>query len=195
MKIKMTLLSDTIFGNGTSVPGGEDISVLTDEDGFPYYKATSFKGIFREEMENLLDWQGLSEKEAEYMLETKLGKSGDHNLTDEGKIRFGNFTLSETVKKLVKEEIGDDREAVLRTFSYLRTFTTLEENGTVKTGSLRRSRCLKKGLIFYGVVNYEEEDEELVVQVLHAMKWLGTMRNRGFGRIKLERVPERRKQD
>ena len=62
MKIKMTLLSDTIFGNGISIPGGEDISVLTDEDGFPYYKATSLKGIFREELENLLSWQ---EKSAE----------------------------------------------------------------------------------------------------------------------------------
>lgn len=193
MKIKMTLLSDTIFGNGMSVPGGEDISVLADEDGFPYYKAVSFKGIFREEMENLLGWQGLPKKEAEHMLETKLGKSGDHNLTDEGKIRFGNFTLSGTVKELVKEEIGDDREAVLRTFSYLRAFTALEENGTVKTGSLRRCRCLKKGLIFYGIIDCEEEDEKLVLQVLHAIKWLGTMRNRGFGQIKLEIVSEGRK--
>ncbi len=59
----MTLLSDAVFGNGMRVPGGEDISILTDEEGFPYYKATSFKGIFREEMENLLEWQGILEKE------------------------------------------------------------------------------------------------------------------------------------
>ena len=48
VKIKMTLLSDTIFGNGVSIPGGEDISVLTDENGFPYYKGSSLKGVFRE---------------------------------------------------------------------------------------------------------------------------------------------------
>ena len=56
MKIKMELLSDTIFGNGMSIPGGEDISVLSDENGFPYYKGGTFKGIFREELERFLDW-------------------------------------------------------------------------------------------------------------------------------------------
>ena len=35
MKIQMELLSDTIFGNGRSIPGEEDISVLSDENGFP----------------------------------------------------------------------------------------------------------------------------------------------------------------
>ena len=50
MKIKMELLSDAIFGNGMSVPGGEDISVLRDMYGFPYYKGSTFKGVFREEL-------------------------------------------------------------------------------------------------------------------------------------------------
>ena len=43
MKIKMKLLTDTIFGDGMSVPGGEDISVLHDAQGFPYFKGSSFK--------------------------------------------------------------------------------------------------------------------------------------------------------
>lgn len=38
MKIRMELLSDAIFGNGMSIPGGEDISVLKDAQGFPYFK-------------------------------------------------------------------------------------------------------------------------------------------------------------
>ena len=47
MKIKMELLSDTILGNGMSIPGAEDISVLHDEYGFPYYKGSTFKGVLR----------------------------------------------------------------------------------------------------------------------------------------------------
>lgn len=54
MKIQMKLLSDTIFGNGRSLPGEEDISVLSDENGFPYYKGGTFKGIFREELSQYL---------------------------------------------------------------------------------------------------------------------------------------------
>ena len=38
LKIRMQLISDVVFGNGESVPGGEDISVLRDKYGFPYYK-------------------------------------------------------------------------------------------------------------------------------------------------------------
>lgn len=184
----MTLLSDTIFGNGMSVPGGEDISVLADEDGFPYYKAASFKGIFREEMENLLGWQKVAEEEKKAILVRMLGKNSDHNLTNQGKIRFGNFTLSEAVRKLVKQEIGQDNEAVLRAFSYLRVFTALEENGMIKEKSLRSCRCLKKGLVFYGTIDCEKQDQPFILQVLASVKWLGTMRNRGFGQVKLEQI-------
>ena len=48
MKIKMELLSDAIFGNGMSVPGGEDISVLRYIYCFTYYIGSTFKGVFRE---------------------------------------------------------------------------------------------------------------------------------------------------
>ena len=58
--LRMTLLSDTIFGNGMSVPGEEDIAVLTDAQGFPYYKGSTFKGVFREEMGRYLEWEGES---------------------------------------------------------------------------------------------------------------------------------------
>ena len=50
--VHMKLESDTIFGNGMNVPGGEDISVQTDSWGFPYLKGSTFKGIFREEFIN-----------------------------------------------------------------------------------------------------------------------------------------------
>ena len=50
MKIKMELKSDGIFGNGITIPGGEDLSVQCDTYGFPYYKGSTFKGIFREEL-------------------------------------------------------------------------------------------------------------------------------------------------
>lgn len=44
--IEMTLLSDAIFGNGLSIPGGEDIATQMDDQGFPYLKGNTLKGIF-----------------------------------------------------------------------------------------------------------------------------------------------------
>ena len=189
VKIKMTLLSDTIFGNGVSIPGGEDISVLTDENGFPHYKGSSLKGVFREEAENLCCWMGKGET-AEEFLDEILGKS-DHNYLinqEKKKIRFSNFTLSNAVQQRVKQQIGQDKDRILRSVSYLRTFTAIEENGMTKDGSLRECRCLRKGLIFYGTIECEQELEQFVEQVLSCIKWIGTMRTRGFGQIKLERI-------
>ena len=57
-----------------------------------------------------------------------------------------------------------------------------------KDGSLRECRCLRKGLIFYGTIECEQELEQFVEQVLSCIKWIGTMRTRGFGGIKLERI-------
>ncbi|MBQ8639964.1 MAG: hypothetical protein IJ468_12430 [Lachnospiraceae bacterium] len=188
MKIKMTLLSDAVFGSGISVPGGEDISVITDEEGFPYYKASSLKGVFREEAENLMNWKGKSESEIASWINTRLGKSGDSNLNEVQKIRFRDFSLSDKVKAIVNQQMKNNPEQIQHAFSYLRAFTALDEEGMVKKGSLRNVRCLKNGLIFYGEINCMADDEAMVEEILSCIKWVGTMRNRGFGKVKLERV-------
>lgn len=43
LQVRLELLSDTIFGSGHSIPGGEDIAVCQDENGYPYLKGTTFK--------------------------------------------------------------------------------------------------------------------------------------------------------
>ena len=91
MKIKMHLLSDVIFGNGVSVPGGEDISVLRDGNGFPYYKGGTFKGIFREELERYLRWTMTGEAALHARLEELLGSSGNDREAED-KIVFSDFT-------------------------------------------------------------------------------------------------------
>ena len=58
LQVRLELLSDTIFGSGHSIPGGEDIAVCQDENGYPYLKGTTFKGLLRESMHDLLEWSG-----------------------------------------------------------------------------------------------------------------------------------------
>jgi len=100
--IEMTLQSDAVFGNGLSIPGGEDIATQMDDAGFPY----------------------------------------------------------------------------------TRDFTSLE-NGMAKEGSLRQCRCVKSGFHFYGTCVCDAQDAELVKEVLGLIKWVGTMRNRGFGEVSI----------
>lgn len=183
--VKMTLLSDSILGNGISVPGGEDISVLCDSDGFPYYKGGTFKGIFHEELENLLCWMAdESGDNSEALLNKKMGHMGDDS-PDIGKLRFYDFVISDNVKNRVKQSVKTP-EDVLEAFTELRTFTALDEEGMVKNGTLRVGRCVKAGITFYGAIECEKEDLPWIKDTLGLIGWIGTMRNRGFGKVKLD---------
>ena len=190
MRIKMTLLSDAVFGNGRSIPGQEDISVLFDEKGFPYLKGSTWKGIFREELNNILLWNGRSEKEADGILTELLGCSGDTRISDDGKIRFSDLRIPDGVRAAVLSQEGIDPEETKEAFSYIRTFTAIDVNGMTKAGSLRNCRCLKKGLVFYGEVDCPKESWQMVEDVLGLIKWAGTLRSRGFGKVKMECVKE-----
>ncbi len=190
MRIKMNIISDTIIGSGQSVPGAEDITILVDREGFPYYKGGSLKGIFREEYSNLLYWNNNTKADVKAKLFELLGSNGFSTDADETKLRFTNFELSDAVKKVIRNEDITANE-VTDAFTTVRTFTAIDnDNGMVKEGSLRQARCLKKGITLYGNITCSEEQEETVKEVLSLIKWIGSMRNRGFGRVEFEIVRE-----
>ncbi len=175
----MTLESDAIFGNGMSLPGKEDISVLHDDQGFPYYKGSAFKGIFREELQNLIAWTKEESADLQCLL-ASLGIAGDDEISN--KLRFHDFQISPRVKASVDI---DNPQEILEAITYLRTFTALNEGGTAKAGTLRIARCIYAGVSFYGAIECDEEDRNGVEEVLPLIKWVGTMRNRGFGRVRI----------
>lgn len=195
MKIKMTLLSDTIFGNGMSVPGAEDISVLTDEYGFPYFKGGTFKGIFREELRRLLEFQGKTNAEIQSDVQDLLGvkeqATADDPVPGSRKLVFSDLTLSQKVRDTIRTELGSENaKTILDIFTNVRTFTKIGEKGIVEDGTLRMARCVNKGLIFYSEIKCAKQDEELIEEVLGMMKYIGTLRNRGFGNVKISVVKE-----
>jgi CRISPR-associated protein Csx10 len=176
-------MSDAIFGNGMSMPGGEDICIQTDEKGFPYMKGSTFKGIFREELINYIDWNGYDEQTAKQTVARLMGEGGMHQ-SDSGKLTFSDVTLDTRVITAVNEENASTQE-VIDMFSYIRSFTSLE-NGLAKDGSLRSARCIRQNLNFYSTCICDREDAELVINVLQIIKWVGSMRNRGFGKVSIE---------
>lgn len=190
MLIKMELLTDVIFGNGMSVPGAEDTSVLHDEYGFPYYKGTTFKGILREEYERYLQWCGEDSKKIAEETDELFGANGD--IMKEGKLIFSDFHMSDYVKKMVFDQMQSDGALgnacayrVLDLLTNIRTFTKITKDGVVQTGSLRMVRCVNKGLCLYSEVVCQKEQEKVIKEVIESIKWIGSMRNRGFGKVKL----------
>lgn len=187
MNIKIELLTDAIFGSGVSIPGGEDISILSDECGFPYLRGSTMKGMIREAMVNYLMWTNTQTKES---IDELLGKSGiDTKPESIRKIAVSDFIIPEQVRTLVWEDMKEKaaREAILDLYSFMRTFTKIEED-TAKDGSLRTCRCITKGLMFYGTIECKKEDEKFLLNVLSCVKWIGSLSTRGFGKVKITEV-------
>ena len=181
--VHMQLESDTIFGNGMSMPGGEDICVQTDLQGFPFLKGSTLKGIFREELINLLSWMKMPEEEAIDTVRNLMGESGADD-TSSRKLVFSDLTMHPDVIERIEREEGITSQEIIEMLTYLRTFTELED-GIAKGESLRTARCIKKGLNFYGTCTCAKDDVEIVQEVLRLIKWAGSMRSRGFGKVRV----------
>lgn len=189
MIVKINLLSDAIFGSGQSVPGMEDISVLHDVYGFPYISGTNVKGNLRESAQNILAW---SNRKNDYDLDVIFGAADTLGMSGEKRtqIKVSDFMLPKSVRADVVSELGitaenlaRKSESVLDLFTELRTFTRIE-NGTAAKGSLRTARCVQAGLVFYGEI-FCEGYEDLIQDALKHIKWLGTLRSRGFGMVQI----------
>ena len=167
LQVRLELLSDTIFGSGHSIPGGEDIAVCQDENGYPYLKGTTFKGLLRESMHDLLEWSGGPTDTVEALL----GKEGWTGTAGGRRLHLTPLTLEEKPEE--SETCYDHR-----------TFTSLE-NDVVKTGTLRSAMCICRGQKFIGKIFCEEQDVPFVRESALGIKWLGTMRSRGFGHVKV----------
>ena len=170
LKLCLTLKSDAIFGSGASMPGGEDIALRTDTKGFPLIAGSTFKGLLRESVTDLIAWSG-GDTALPTLLFGEEGRTGE----DARRIIFSDLTLKDP---------PEDPEVC----TSLRTFTQLE-NGVVKQGSLRVASCLHSGLVFTGLLLCSPEDSDLICQAVKGIKWAGLMRHRGFGRIQVSAAP------
>lgn len=167
LRVTMELLSDTIFGSGFSIPGGEDIAVCRDAAGYPYLKGSTLKGLLRESLENYLSWTGGTEAD----LNTLLGEPGWSGIDDGRRVHLTELTL---------DSHTTDPEQCFSS----RMFTSLE-NGIAKDGTLRMAACIHSGQTFSGELTCKNEDVPLLQNALAGIKWAGTMRSRGFGRVRV----------
>lgn len=167
--VTMRLESDTIFGSGYSIPGGEDIAVKTDQQGHPYLSGSTFKGLLRQATDQLLLWQGESERWK--ILNDLFGQAEA--------IQRGTSPRQILLTPLTLTEPTEDWKGN-------RTFTNVDpETGTADKGTLRMAACIRKGLTFTGRITCQAEDSTLLSDAVGCIKYVGTRRTRGFGRVKM----------
>lgn len=183
-KIKLKLISDTMFGSGESLPGVYDSDILSDKYGIPYMKAKTFKGHVREKMEELT----LLMKENNELVDNLLGAKDVNNDKKIGCLKFSDFTMSESIRELIANEEESKNityEEVINAFTTTNTFIKINKDGVAEPHSLRRIRMVQKDLIFYSkiysdrVLNYDEE--RILVYSLAYIQHIGGYKSKGKG--------------
>jgi CRISPR-associated protein Csx10 len=81
------------------------------------------------------------------------------------------------------------RESIINQYTELRQQTAIGEDGTAKEHSLRTIRVAKKGISFIGEIDIEVINDDMIKLLYFAcenLRYIGTKRNRGFGKVKCE---------
>ncbi len=202
MKLKILLKSSMLPGSGSGAGAMVDNDVVWDNIGLPIIPAKRIKGCLKdaaiEVLEMFLVNQGIStfDEFSKKDIDKLFGTPGNQekspftltNLFIENHqeaIQWINYLLA-TENSIIS--IGKIKQQ----FTELRTTTAIDKiTGVAKKHSLRKSRYLKKGLIFIGNLDLnisgDKEAQAIYERILGLactnFKTMGTRRNRGTGDI------------
>lgn len=197
MKIEIELLSPLQLSSGR-----EDIihdsDAVHDSYGVPYFPGKRLKGLLYESALELVEMGAKFNKRDIDILFGNIGET---------RIRIDNFYLKGRTEAEDAEKIRSswsylenkypeifNTENVWQSYTEVRHQTKIDEaTGTAEDKSLRNMRVVQKGLYFIGDIyllagaNRINDDESIVEQALLNLRFAGSKRNRGFGRIKCKK--------
>lgn len=197
MKIEIELLSPLQLSSGR-----EDIihdsDAVHDSYGVPYFPGKRLKGLLYESALELVEMGAKFNKRDIDILFGNIGET---------RIRIDNFYLKSSTEAEDAEKIRSswsylenkypeifNTENVWQSYTEVRHQTKIDEaTGTAEDKSLRNMRVVQKGLYFIGDIyllagaNRINDDENIVEQALLNLRFAGSKRNRGFGRIKCKK--------
>lgn len=195
--LKLSTLSDTIIGSAQSFGTIIDSDIVFDDRGLPYIPAKRIKGLFRNAAEDLMQAEGFKEilnLNERVVLDT-YGRIGSND--PEPPIIFENLVLPEIDEVTAwldyladKYNYGINQASTVDVFTDLRSHTAIDpKTKTAKQHSLCSSRILRKGFSFEGTIALQDDTEEagdFLAAICLFVDRIGSKRNRGFGKIKLE---------
>jgi CRISPR-associated protein Csx10 len=191
MKIKLTTLSQVLCASGEST-ANIDSDLKYDKYGFPYIQGRTFKGLLRESAEEVCEILGDNKEKVNSLFGTAGNKSGSSIKFND--LRIENYAAIE--KEIISKGNALKSSFIQQYYTTTRQQTRIEkgdtkdkalQKGTAKDKSLRRYRLLKEGVIFETEIeNVHPEDEAFLEKALTNLRYIGTRRNRGFGKVKIE---------
>jgi len=187
MKITLKTLSALLSASGES-SANIDADVKYDKHGIPFIQAKTFKGLLRESGLEVCEILGTDYS----MVETLFGVTGKRQ---SGNLSFNNLVIKDydsIDKELNHQSNVINPEFVKKTFTEIRQQTTIKD-GTAKDKSLRKYRLINEGIEFETKIeNVSDDHEDFIKNSLLNLRYMGTRRNRGFGKIKITIINENR---
>ncbi len=198
-KLKLTLLSDTTPGRGDGVAGSVDVEVEHDDYGMPFLRGRSLKGLLVEEWANLrfaLGQAGVDLNRWDKAAAALFGRPGS-TLDDGAALHVGHARLPADLRQAIIADMRALKEAeqparataILDALTDVRYQTAVDPDGTPAEGTLRAMRVLLRGTVFEATLRFPEKPSAdalaLLSACVHAVRRLGTARNRGRGRVKM----------
>ncbi|MBK9270723.1 MAG: hypothetical protein IPM48_03930 [Saprospiraceae bacterium] len=168
-----------------------DADVVFHSTGFPYFPGRRLKGLLKESMEEVLEMLGHDNVGG--VIQSIFGKE-DRDEGD-GSIQVPNFYL-DGWKNLKEQTKAKASEHAYQPSNIKKYFTTEiqqtaidQHSGTAKDRSLRNYRVLNPRISFFGTLEFNKglsKDEHTWLEyALTNLRYAGTRRNRGFGKIKV----------
>ena len=184
MKLKIELKSDLICGSGEGWGNVIDTDVVYDSYGFPYIPAKRIKGLLKEACLEL-DEMGVNEScLANEIFGSDNEEGSDFVLTnavlesiDDMKSYIDNCNIDE------KKELNISN--IINHYTNVRCQTAIDDNGIAKENSLRASRAITRGNVFFADIIFEDKYEEVIKNCCATIHHMGINRTRGFGDVKL----------
>jgi CRISPR/Cas system CSM-associated protein Csm3 (group 7 of RAMP superfamily) len=209
MILRLKLRSATTFARGDGVAGLVDREVEHDEDGFPFLRGRTLKGLLREAAEEVVfalrhqsdgtDWQQVKK--------SLFGHEGS-GLTGQGHLQVGDARLPAAIRRLFVDEMErqkNDRQLrqdklsphdVLESLTGVRRQTAMNPYGAPDHATLRSMRVILRETVFESELTFAprptgegeepsteptEDEQTLLAAAALALRAAGTGRNRGRG--------------
>lgn len=193
---RITLQSPCLIGSGEGFGAIIDSDIVFDRFAIPYIPSKRIKGCLRDsaiEVCEIFESAGVKlidlTKDKFAIVSTIFGKPGHDKPAP---VYFSNLTVKgykdivQGLEYLTKQYANIlNRESIISQYTEIRQQTAIDK-GVAKEHSLRTIRVAKKGIIFEGAIDMEEQNETWLMLLSFACKnfrYMGTKRNRGFGAI------------
>lgn len=183
-KIRIKLKSAATFGRGDGVAGLVDREIEHDNNGFPFMRGKTLKGLLAESAENILFSMDVKEEDNKdkwrQAKDTLFGKPDQ-----QGMLHIGDAQLPEKLRAAILKS-GLNKHDVFYSLTGVRRQTAINPNGAPDDASLRSMRVLLRGVILEAKLDFDGNNpSEVQLQLLAAtvldFRRAGTGRNRGRG--------------